>query len=45
MKPAAGWDLTSASLVAPPNTAKVQIRMVVSNLNATIFADDLSFSL
>ena len=38
-----GWDQATANLVAPAGTAKADIRMVVSNLNATIYVDDFSF--
>jgi hypothetical protein len=37
------WDQASASLVAPAGTTKAQVRLVASNLKATIYVDDLSF--
>ena len=38
-----GWVAASASLVAPAGTTNAQVQMVVSSLNATIYADDFDF--
>jgi hypothetical protein len=38
-----GWNLASASKVAPTGAVKAQIRLVVTNLNARIHVDDLVF--
>ena len=39
-----GWDLATASLVAPTGTTNAVVRMKVKSLNATIYVDDVSFS-
>jgi hypothetical protein len=39
-----GWDQASAALVAPTGTVKADVRMVVSNLNATIYVDDVTMA-
>ena len=38
-----GWTTASASLLAPAGTTNAQVQMVVSSLNATIYADDFDF--
>jgi len=42
--PSVGWVNATASLVAPPGTAKAQVRMKVSSLNATVYVDDFTFN-
>ncbi|HZQ08648.1 MAG TPA: hypothetical protein VFD70_18845 [Anaerolineae bacterium] len=39
-----GWDQVTAILTAPPGTTNGQVRLKVTNLNATIFVDDFSFT-
>ncbi len=39
----AGWDQAAGSLVAPAATVMADIRLTVTNLNATIYVDDFSF--
>jgi hypothetical protein len=39
----AGWEQTTASLVAPAGADRVQIRMTVTSLNGAIYVDDFSF--
>lgn len=39
--PTNGWTNTATRLLSPSSTAQVQVRMVVSSLNATIYTDDL----
>ncbi len=39
----AGWDPAAGSLVAPAGTVMAEVRLSVTNLNATIYVDDLSF--
>lgn len=41
--PTVGWDQATASLVSPAGTAKADVWMVVTSLNATIYVDDFSF--
>lgn len=42
-KETAGWESVSVTTTAPNNTAKAEIRMVVSSLNAKIYVDDFVF--
>ena len=42
--PTVGWDNATSSLVAPVGTAKAQVRMNVSSLNATLYVDDFTFN-
>jgi hypothetical protein len=35
-----GWNQATANLVAPAGTTSAHVRMVVSSLNATVYADD-----
>jgi len=39
-----GWVQAAASLVAPAGSTSADVRMVVGNLNATIYADDFSLT-
>ena len=39
-----GWDQATATLVAPAGTTHASVRMKVSSLNATIYADELKFN-
>jgi hypothetical protein len=39
------WNQATQSLAAPAGTTKAQIRLVASNLNATIYVDDCVFQL
>lgn len=41
--PTAGWQQATQSLIAPAGASKIQVRMIVSSLNATIHVDDFSF--
>ncbi|HSH79672.1 MAG TPA: FG-GAP-like repeat-containing protein [Herpetosiphonaceae bacterium] len=38
-----GWTAFAGSATAPSSTSNATVRMVVSSLNATIYADDFSF--
>ncbi len=38
-----GWNNATAALLVPDGTTHAVLRMVVSSLNATIYADDVSF--
>jgi immune inhibitor A len=38
-----GWSEAKASMVAPPGAANAVVKMIVSNLNATIYVDKFSF--
>jgi len=39
----AGWDLAQADLVAPAGATRALVRMVITNLNATIYVDGFAF--
>lgn len=38
-----GWNLSSVSVLAPTGTAKAVVKMVATNLKATIYVDDFVF--
>lgn len=37
-----GWSQTNAALIAPPDATSAQLRMVVDNLKATLYIDDIA---
>jgi Carbohydrate binding domain len=41
--PTGGWNLATASLVAPAGTTNAKVQMVATSLNATIYVDDFVF--
>lgn len=41
--PTSGWDLAQADLVAPAGATRAVVRMVVTNLSATIYVDEVAF--
>ncbi len=39
-----GWDLASGTVVAPPGASTALVRLNVTDLNATVFLDDIGFA-